>query len=86
MERYIVTAENGYDCDMDGVVNPAFCVDCRSGGSIIDTDKAMWWQQRHNALIMYLQQQTDLSISEYAHCITQMQGYGTGYAGSWDWL
>ena len=71
---------------MDGVVNPAFCVDCRSGGSIIDTDKAMWWQQRHNALIMYLQQQTDLSISEYAHCITQiraaervMQDHGIGY-------
>ncbi|AZL64185.1 TPA: hypothetical protein QCD44_004065 [Enterobacter hormaechei] len=78
--------KNGYDCDMDGVVNPAFCVDCRSGGSIIDTDKAMWWQQRHNALIMYLQQQTDLSISEYAHCITQiraaervMQDHGIGY-------
>lgn len=37
--------KSGYDCDMDGVVTPQFCVDCRSGSSIIDEQKAKWWQK-----------------------------------------
>ena len=65
--------KNGYDCDMDGVVNPAFCVDCRSGASIIDREKATWWQRKHAALSSYLQLQPDVSTSEYAHCITQIR-------------
>ncbi|WP_229651840.1 site-specific integrase [Vibrio parahaemolyticus] len=65
--------KNGYDCDMDGVINPALCVDCRSGGSVIDFNKALWWQTKHNTLIEYLQKQLDISHSEYAHCITQIR-------------
>lgn len=65
--------KNGYDCDMEGVANPAFCVDCKSGGSIIDHQKALWWQQRHTSLTTYLCQQKNVSLGEYAHCITQIR-------------
>lgn len=65
--------KNGYDCDMDSVVNPAFCVDCRSGGSVIDTEKALWWQKRHTALTNYLKNQSNVTPGEYAHCITQIR-------------
>ncbi|EIA1617528.1 hypothetical protein K6809_001132 [Vibrio parahaemolyticus] len=65
--------KNGYDCDMDGIVNPAFCVDCSGGGSIIDAEKARWWKERHIALATYLAEQKDVSPGEYAHCITQIR-------------
>lgn len=65
--------KNGYDCDMEGVVNPAFCVDCRTGGSVIDAEKAQWWQQKHIALTSYLEKQSNVSLAEYAHCITQIR-------------
>ncbi|MGQ4602164.1 hypothetical protein [Aeromonas veronii] len=65
--------KNGYDCDMDGVVNPAFCVDCSGGGSVIDTEKALWWKQRHGMLTAYLNEQVNVSHGEYAHCITQIR-------------
>ena len=65
--------KNGYDCDMDGVINPAFCVDCKSGGSIIDEAQAKNWQQKHTRLSSYLKTQIDLSPSVYAHCITQIR-------------
>ncbi|EHC2386707.1 hypothetical protein JTW12_002823, partial [Salmonella enterica] len=42
--------KNGYDCDMGGVVNPAFCIDCGSHGSIIDEEQAMWWKKKHASL------------------------------------
>ena len=32
--------KSGYDCDMDGVITPQFCVDCSSGSSIIDEQQA----------------------------------------------
>lgn len=65
--------KNGYDCDMDGVVNPAFCVDCKSGGSIIDEPQAKNWQDKHSQLTSYLKNQKDISPSVYAHCITQIR-------------
>ena len=65
--------KNGYDCDMDGVINPAFCVDCKSGGSIIDEAQAKNWQEKHTRLSLYLKTQKDLSPSVYAHCITQIR-------------
>lgn len=65
--------KNGYDCDMDGVINPAFCVDCKSGGSIIDEAQAKNWQEKHTRLSSYLKIQKDLSPSVYAHCITQIR-------------
>ncbi|MDK9762972.1 hypothetical protein KI743_13250 [Vibrio sp. D420a] len=65
--------KNGYNCDMDGVVNPAFCVDCSSGSSIIDEDNAKWWQKRHKALTTYLARDMDVSPSEYSHYITQIR-------------
>jgi len=65
--------KNGYECDMDGVINAAFCVDCRGGGSVVDDKKASWWQKKHQALSSYLKQQSDVSHAEYAHCITQIR-------------
>lgn len=65
--------KNGYDCDMDGVINPAFCVDCSGGGSVIDAEQALWWQRRHSALTAYLSEQANVSRGEYAHCITQIR-------------
>ncbi|MCH8493671.1 MAG: hypothetical protein LAT53_10600 [Idiomarina sp.] len=65
--------KNNYDCDMDGVVNPAFCVDCKTGGSVIDSEKAIWWQERHSALTSYLRKSVEVSAGEYAHCITQIR-------------
>ncbi|TMP38286.1 hypothetical protein [Pseudoalteromonas rubra] len=65
--------KNGYDCDMDGVINPAFCVDCKSGGSIIDEAQAKNWQKKHSQLTSYLKTQGDISPSIYAHCITQIR-------------
>lgn len=32
----IVYCKNGYNCDMDGVINFVFCINCKIGGSIID--------------------------------------------------
>ncbi|MEH0689932.1 hypothetical protein H4F17_12770 [Vibrio cholerae] len=65
--------KSGYDCDMDGVTNPAFCVDCRSGSSIIDEEQAKWWKLQHKNLTDYLKQELDVSPAEYAHCITQIR-------------
>lgn len=65
--------KNGYHCDMDGAVNPAFCVDCSSGSSIIDRDNALWWQSRHLDLTHYLHHHLAVSPSVYAHCITQIR-------------
>lgn len=65
--------KNGYNCDMDGVANPAFCVECSAGGSIIDGEQAQWWKKRHSALTTYLSEQADVSQGEYAHCITQIR-------------
>lgn len=65
--------KNGHNCDMDGLINPAFCVDCRTGGSVIDLDKAVWWQKKHNALLDYLQKNPSISHNEFAHCITQIR-------------
>lgn len=65
--------KSGYDCDMDGVSNPAFCVDCRSGSSIIEKDNATWWKAKHLSLTQYLSENIHLSASEYSHCITQIR-------------
>lgn len=65
--------KNGYECDMDGIVNPAFCVDCNSGSSIIDEDNAKWWQKKHKSLTNYLATEKNISPSEYSHLITQIR-------------
>jgi hypothetical protein len=65
--------KSGYDCDMDGVANPAFCVDCSQGSSIIDEDCAKWWQQKHVSLSRYLTNEADVSPTLYSHCITQIR-------------
>lgn len=65
--------KNGYDCDMEGIVNPAFCVDCKTGGSVIDIEKAKWWQKRHFDIVSYMRNSQHLSLNEYAHCITQVR-------------
>ncbi|WP_222838357.1 hypothetical protein, partial [Cronobacter sakazakii] len=59
--------------DMDGVINPAFCVDCSSGSSIIDEENAKWWQTKRRELTAYLAVNTSVSISIYSHCITQIR-------------
>lgn len=63
--------KNSYQCDMEGVINPAFCSNCSN--SIIDEEKARWWQLRHQALTQYIATQNELSINEYSHYITQIR-------------
>lgn len=65
--------KNGYDCDMGGVINPAFCVNCGSHGSIIDKEQASWWQNKHNALTSYLKANPTVSVAIYTHCLTQIR-------------
>ncbi|WP_432224925.1 hypothetical protein [Enterobacter wuhouensis] len=65
--------KNGYDCDMGGVVNPAFCVDCGSHGSIIDEEQAMWWKNKHDSLTRWLTDNPGTSVAEFTHCMTQIR-------------
>ena len=65
--------KSGYDCDMDGVVAPQFCVDCGSGSSIIDEQQAKWWQKKHSSLAAYMTSGEDISVSERSHYITQVR-------------
>lgn len=65
--------KNGYDCDMEGVVMPQFCVDCKEQGSIIDKEQALWWKERHQSLISYIDQEKVISITEKSHFITQIR-------------
>ncbi|MET2901251.1 hypothetical protein ABXV22_23580 [Vibrio rotiferianus] len=66
--------KSGYDCDMDGVVAPQFCVDCSSGSSIIDEQQARWWQRKHNSLTAYMNEDGgDITASERSHYITQVR-------------
>ncbi|WP_083981887.1 hypothetical protein [Arsukibacterium ikkense] len=65
--------KNGYECDMDGVVAPQFCVDCSAGGSIIDEQQAKWWQKKHSSLTAYMASVEDISVSERSHYITQIR-------------
>ncbi|MDT3306672.1 hypothetical protein [Shewanella vaxholmensis] len=65
--------KNGYDCDMEGVVMPQFCVDCKGQGSIIDKDQAVWWKKKHQSLVCYMNQEEDMSLTEISHFITQIR-------------
>ncbi|MFA0630709.1 hypothetical protein AB4589_23545 [Vibrio sp. 10N.222.49.A3] len=65
--------KSGYDCDMDGVVTPQFCVDCGSGSSIIDEQQAQWWQKKHRSLVTYMESGEEISVSEQSHYITQVR-------------
>ena len=65
--------KSGYDCDMDGVVAPQFCVDCSSGSSIIDEQQAKWWQKKHRSLVAYMESGEDISVSEHSHYVTQVR-------------
>lgn len=65
--------KNGYDCDMGGVINPAFCVSCSSHGSIIDEEQSGWWKQKHTSLTQYLSANIDISDAVFTHCITQIR-------------
>ncbi|HHX8273435.1 TPA: hypothetical protein ACVOYM_001771 [Vibrio diabolicus] len=65
--------KSGYDCDMDGVVTPQFCVDCGSGSSIIDEQQAKWWQKKHRSLVAYIKSGEEISVSEHSHYITQVR-------------
>lgn len=65
--------KSGYDCDMDGVVAPQFCVDCSLGSSIIDEKQAKWWQKKHHSLTSYIKSESDISAIEQSHYITQIR-------------
>ncbi|MEZ9955428.1 hypothetical protein AB4395_23515, partial [Vibrio splendidus] len=65
--------KSGYDCDMDGVVAPQFCVDCSSGSSIIDEQQAKWWQKRHRSLSAYMVTGDDITVTDRSHYITQIR-------------
>lgn len=62
--------KNGYDCDMDGIVTPQFCVDCNGQGSIIDKDQALWWQKKHKSVVRYMELGEDISVTDKSHYIT----------------
>lgn len=65
--------KNGYNCDMDGVLMPQFCVDCGSGSSIIDEQQAKWWQRKHRSLTTYMAHGDDISVTDRSHYITQIR-------------
>lgn len=65
--------KSGYDCDMDGVVAPQFCVDCSSGSSIIDEQQAKWWQKKHRSLSAYMVTGDDIMVTDRSHYITQIR-------------
>ncbi|WP_394245366.1 hypothetical protein [Vibrio astriarenae] len=65
--------KSGYDCDMNGVVAPQFCVDCGSGSSIIDKQQAKWWQRKHRSLVAYIESGGEISVSEHSHYVTQVR-------------
>lgn len=65
--------KSGYDCDMEGVVAPQFCVSCGSGSSIIDKKQASWWKKKHDSLVTYMKSCDELSVSERSHYITQVR-------------
>lgn len=65
--------KSGYDCDMDGVVTPQFCVDCSSGSSIIDEQQAKWWQNKHRSLSAYMATGDDITVTDRSHYITQIR-------------
>lgn len=64
---------NGYNCDMEGVINPAFCVNCNSDGSIIEEEHAIDWQRKHQKLTAYLNEHSDISFQEKLPLILQVQ-------------
>ncbi len=61
----ITGCANGYNCEMGGVVNPAYCVEC--DGAIITITHAQNWQQRHSAAVKYIEQNLMISSNEYSH-------------------
>lgn len=65
--------KNGYNCDMDGVFMPQFCVDCGSGSSIIDEQQAKWWQRKHRSLTTHMAYGDDISVTDRSHYITQIR-------------
>ncbi len=56
-----------------GVVNPAFCINCKTDGSIIDESQARNWQDMHTKFTSYLKDEGDVSPSVYAHSIIQIR-------------
>jgi integrase len=65
---------NGYRCDQDGVVNAAFCVDCKS--SIIDAKIAKKWKHLHERCVGHLEFSFDcgeVSPVSYAHFTSQIR-------------
>lgn len=63
--------KNEYNCDMEGVVNPAFCSGCKH--SVIDSEKMLWWKRKHEALTEYIDGLEQISKNEYSHFITQIR-------------
>jgi integrase len=65
---------NGYRCDQDGIVNAAFCVDCKS--SIIDEKIAIKWKSLHERCVGHLEfafDCGDVSPVSYAHFTSQIR-------------
>ncbi len=65
--------KNGYNCDMDGVAMPQFCVSCDSGSSIIDKEQAKWWKKKHQSCVRYMQVEDNISHTDRSHYITQIR-------------
>ncbi|HBY85866.1 MAG TPA: hypothetical protein DEO86_08335 [Colwellia sp.] len=64
---------NGYNCDMEGAINPAFCVSCSSDGSIIEEEQAISWQTKHKRLTEYFTDNSNISFQEKLPFILQIQ-------------
>lgn len=62
--------KNGYQCDMDGAVNPAFCVPCEN--SLISDEKLAWWEKKHDLLVGHLKR-VNASRHELSHFLTQIR-------------
>ena len=56
---------NGYNCSMEAIINPAFCVEC--DGAIIRAEHAQNWSEKHQAAIRHLTSKPGISPSEYSH-------------------
>lgn len=65
--------KSGYDCDMDGVIAPQFCVDCSSGSSVIDEQQAKWWKKKHRSLTAFMKSGDEISVTDHSHYITQIR-------------
>ncbi|WP_136523543.1 hypothetical protein [Geomonas ferrireducens] len=77
---------NGHKCDMYGIINPAYCIEC--DGAIITVEHGNNWYKKHFSLVTYVSSLKNMSEGEFSHYIPQircaekvMDGLGIKYVG-----